>query len=244
MATRKAILRAVAGFLALLVLAAALLGAYLDQVATRAVNRWLSAAFPVPASVQKVSIRPFQGRIDVAGLRIANPPGFAHKEFLTLRKGEMEVRLASLRTDEIVAERVRTEGLTVRLERSGRRENAREIFAPVSGKDSKGKDGKRFRIRQLVLSEALVSFPFAGGERVATVDLITIDEPLGKEKGVLLREVIAQVVSRSVRAGAGQGVERAFLGSLSALREGAGKAGQAGKSALDKIKGFFKGNGR
>ena len=244
MRTRQALLRAGAGVLALFVLAVLLLGIYFDQVAPRAVNGWLSSAFPVPASVQKVKVRLLAGKIEVAGLRIANPPGFAHREFLTLRKGEMDLRRTSLWTDEIVAESVRTEGLIVRLEKIEGRQNTREIFPPGPRKDSEGKDGKRFRIRRLVLLNTLLTYPVPGGEQVATVERLEIEEPLGKERSALLREVVAQVVARSVRAGAGQTVERALAGTLSAGREGTGQAGRAGKSAADKIKELFKGSGR
>jgi len=243
MRNRQATLRAGAGFLALFVLAVFLLGIYFDQVATRTVNGWLSSAFPVPASVQKVKVRLLAGTVEVAGLRIANPSGFAHREFLTLRKGEMDLRRTSLWTDEIVAESVRTEGLVVRLEKIEGRQNTREIFPSGPRKDPQEK-GKRFRIRRLVLLNTLLSYPVAGGEQVATVERLEVEEPLGKERSALLREVVAQVVARSVRAGAGQSVERALAGSLSAVREGAGQAGRAGKSAADKVKVLFKGSGR
>lgn len=244
MRNRQSILRVGAGFLALFLLVALLLGVYLDQAATRAVNQWLSSAFPVPASVQKVKVRLLAGTVEVAGLRIANPSGFAHREFLTLRKGEMDLRRTSLWTDELVAENVRTEGLVVRLEKIEGRQNTREIFPSGSRKDPQEKGGKRFRIRRLVFLNTLLSYPVAGGEQVATVERLEIEEPLGKERSALLREVIAQVVARSVRAGAGQSVERALAGSLSAVREGAGQAGRAGKTAADKGKDLFKGSGR
>jgi uncharacterized protein involved in outer membrane biogenesis len=194
--------------------------------------------------VEKVKVRLLAGNVEVTGLRIANPQGFAHREFLTLKKGELDVRLASLWTDEIVADGIRTDGLVVRLEKIDGRQNAREIFPPGSRKDSKEEMGKRFRIRRMLLKNTLLSFPVAGGEQVATVERLEIEEPLGKERSALLREVIAQVIARSVRAGAGQAVERALAGSLSAVREGAGQAGRAGKSAGDRIKGLFKGSGR
>lgn len=218
--------------LALLLTAFLLLGLFLDHAVTAAANRWLAASFSVPASVRKVTVSPLRGRVEAIGLRIENPPGFAQKEFLTMKRGELKVKLGSLAAGEIVAEWVRTEGLTVQVERSRGRENAREVFAQGAEKDPGKNEGKRFRIKKLILADTLVSFPFAGGQRVATLGLLTIDDPLGKDKGALLRDVVAQAVSRSLRAGAGQGLD------------GAEKAVRAGRSAADKVKGLFTGSGR
>mgnify|MGYP001237706502 CR=1 FL=1 len=244
MAIGKTVVRAGAAILALFLLAVFLLGVFFDKAATRAANEWLSSAFPVPAGVEKVKVRLLSGNVEVTGLRIANPKGFAHKEFLTLKKGEMDVRLSSLWTDEIVAERLRTDGLVVRLEKVGGRQNTREVFPPGSRKEAKEEGGKRFRIRRMVLNNTLLSFPVTGGEQVATLERLEIDDPLGKEKNAHLREVIAQVITRSVRAGAGQAVERTLGVSLSAVREGAGQAGRTGKSSGNRTKGLFKGDGR
>lgn len=103
---------------------------------------------------------------------------------------------------------------------------------------------KRFRIRRMVLNNTLLTYPVAGGEQVATVERLEIEEPLGRDRSALLREVIAQGIARTVRAGAGQAVERSLAGSLSAVREGTGQPGRAGRSAGDGIKGNIKGSGR
>ncbi|MBF8259614.1 MAG: hypothetical protein HW377_1988 [Actinobacteria bacterium] len=240
----KEIIRAGAGILALLAVAVFLLGRYLDRAATLAANEWLSSSFTVPAGVEKVRVRLLSGKFEATGLRIANPNGFAHREFLTLKKGEMDVRIPSLWTGEIVAESLRGEGLIVRLEKIDGRQNAREIFPAGSRKDAKETGGKRFRIRRMALRNALLTFPVSGGEQVATVERLEVEEPLGKGRSAPLREVIAQVVARTVREGAGQSVERAFAGSLSAVRDGAGQPGRAGNSAGDGKKRIFKGSGR
>ncbi|MBI5343675.1 MAG: hypothetical protein HZB63_10280, partial [Deltaproteobacteria bacterium] len=185
MRNRQATLRTGAGFLALFVLAVFLLGVYFDQVATRAVNGWLSSAFPVPATVQKVKVRLLAGTVEVAGLRIANPSGFAHREFLTLRKGEMDLRRISLWTDEIVAESIRTEGLVVRLERIEGRQNTREIFPSVPRKDLQEKSGKRFRIRRLVFLNTLLSYPVAGGEQHGGIRRGPVEDLVGDLLGEL-----------------------------------------------------------
>ncbi len=229
MRTRQDLLRAGAGVLALLVIAILLLGVWFERMATGAVNRWLSAAFPVPASLQKVKLRLPTGNVEAVGLRIGNPAGFAHREFLTLRKAEMEIRLSSLWTDEIVAENVAAEGLIVRLEKLEGRQNAREIFQSGTGKESKENEGKRFRIRRLVLRNTLLTYPVAGGEQVATVDRMEIEEPLGGN-GAHLREAIARMAVRSLRAGAGPAAERGLAGFLPMARDGAGKPARAGKS--------------
>lgn len=237
----RSLLRAGAVLLGLLLVASLILGAFLDRAATRAVNMWLSSAFPVPASIDKVKVRLLAGKVEGTGLKIANPPGFAHREFLTLRKGEMDIGIASLWKDEIVAESVLTDGLVVRVESRDGRRNAQEIFPAGSRKEPKEEAGKRYRIRRMVLVNTLLSYPVSGGEQVAAVERLEIDEPLGKDRSVLLREVLAQVVSRSVRYGAGQAAERMLAGSLPAVRGGAVRAG---KSAGDGTRKALPGSGR
>lgn len=229
MRTWQDLLRAGAGLLALFVIAAFIAGYFFDRAAAEAVNRWLAATFPVPASVQNVKLRLLSGDMEAAGLRIGNPPGFAHKEFLTLRKAEMDISLVSLWTDEIVADSVRTEGLIVRLERIEGRQNAREIFQQGPGKEVR--EGKRFRIRRLVLVNTLLTYPVPGGEQVATVERMEIEEPLGKGKGAHLREALARLAVGSLRAGAGQAAERGLAGFLPAGRDGARPPGRAEKAA-------------
>ncbi|MBI5575921.1 MAG: hypothetical protein HY896_06105 [Deltaproteobacteria bacterium] len=236
MRTWQDLLRAGAGLLALFVISGFFLGYFFDRMATGAANKWLDSAFHAPASAQQVKLRLLSGDVEVAGLRIGNPSGFVHKEFMTLRKAEMDVRLLSLLSDEIVADCVRTEGLIVRLERIEGRQNAREIFRPSVGKDGKEvkegnkKEGKRFRIRRLVLRNTLLTYPVPGGEQVATVESMEIDEPLGREKSAGLGDAIAQLAVRSLRAGAGQAAERGLAGFLPAERDGAGSPGRARKT--------------
>lgn len=223
--------RAGAGILALLVVAVLLLGIWFDRAATGAANRWLDSAFTVPAGLQKVKLKLLTGNIEAAGIRIGNPDGFAHREFLTLKKAEMDVRISSLWTEEIVAESVLADGLIVRLERIEGRQNVKEIFRPGPGKEPVKEEGKRFRIRRLVLRNALLTYPVAGGEQVATVERMEIEEPLGGGSGVLLREAVARMAVRSLRAGAGQAAERGLAGFLPSARDAAGKPARAGKSA-------------
>lgn len=237
----RVVLRAAGIALGILLLAFIVAGFFLDRLVTAAANRMLGASFTVPARVEAVSLRLLSGTVVVTGMRIANPPGFSHPDFLTLRRGEMGVRLSSLRTDEIVVDRIRTEGLTVRLEKSGSRENTAEIFSRKSGKPRKDEAGKRLRVRRLLLEKTTVSLPLLGGEKELASERVAIEEPTGKGKGELVSDVIGQIVAESIRATAGDSAGRAFLAPLSGL---GGEAARAGQSAGDRIKGIFKDLGR
>ncbi len=235
------VLRAAAIVLGILLLAFFAAGVFLDRIVTAAANRMLASSFTVPAHVDSVSLGLVTGTVVVKGLRIANPPGFSQPDFLALRRGEMGVRLASLRTDEIVVDRIRTDGLTVRLEKSGSRENTGEIFPRKPGKAGKSGAGKRLRVRRLLLENTTVSFPALGREKEVTAARVAIDEPTGRAKGALLSDVIGQIVAESIRATAGEAAGRAFLDPLATL---GGGVGRAGKSAADGIGGFLKDLGR
>ncbi len=230
-------LRAAGIVLGILLLAFVATGLFLDRIATAAANRMLAASFTVPARVDSVSLGLVTGTVVARGLRIANPPGFSHPDFLTLRRGEMSVRLASLRTDEIAVDRIRTEGLTVRLEKSGNRENTEGVFArkPARARKAAG-PGKRLRVRRLLLEGTTVSFPVLGREKEVEAERVAVDEPTGRAKGALLSDVIGQIVAESIRATAGETAGRAFLDPLATL---GGGVGRAGKSAGDGIRGFL-----
>lgn len=235
MRSRQGLLRAAAGILALSVFTALILSWLFDRMATNAANRWLSAAFTVPASVKKIKLRLPSGDVEVSGLKIGNPSGFANREFLTLRKARMDIDFSFLWKDEIVAESVLAEGMIVRLERTERRQNAKEIFAPAPGKASRDGEGKMFRIKRLVLADTLLAYPVVGGQQVAAVERMEIEDPLGREKSFPLRGAIARVAARSIRAG-GKAAEGDLAGFFPAARESTGKSTRSRKPAAGKAK--------
>jgi hypothetical protein len=218
MRTWREYLPAGAGLLGLFFLLFLLFCFYFDRAATKAANRWLAASFPYPAGVKNVKLRLWKGNIETQGLRIESPPGFAHREFLTLKKAEMDLRLTSLWSDEIVADSILADGLIVRLENVEGRRNAREIFRADSVKEG-GDAGKRFQVRRIVLLNTLFTYPVPGGEQVAAVARMEIEDPLGKGKAPFVKDVIARMVARSIRAGVGQAAERAMAGSFPAAKE-------------------------
>lgn len=228
---------AVLGVLILLLVVA---GFFSDRLATAATNRLLSESFPVPASVRSVHVGLLSGRVTLEGLRIANPAGYAHPEFLVLRRGQLHVRLLSLRSAEVVVDLIRTEGLTVRIENAAGRRNVDEIFPRKGPGGKKDEGGKRIAVRRIVLRGTTVSFPMGGGEQIASVEEIVLDEPTRKGKGVLLNDLVAQVTARSIRAAAGNAAG-SVLGSLSGL---GGQTGRAGKGIPDSVGGIFKGIGK
>ena len=161
------LLKLLVGGILLLVIAAFLGLLFLDRGAKAAVEHGVTASLGARTEVGSVSIRPFAGSVDIAGLRIANPEGFSDKPMLELGGAGLAVSLRSLASDEVEVSRLELSGAHLRLEGKGLRTNYGAVLerlksgrgpddsAPKPDAGSSG-PGKRFVVRELVIRDTRV----------------------------------------------------------------------------------------
>ena len=98
---------------AFVVLLALVLGLYLliDRGASAAVEKGVSYALAVPASVGGVKLQPFDGIIGIEELSISNPAGFSDQPMLGLKRALLHVQLSSLMGDLVEVQSFELDGV-------------------------------------------------------------------------------------------------------------------------------------
>ncbi|NOT28812.1 MAG: hypothetical protein HOP15_00010 [Planctomycetes bacterium] len=197
-----------------LLLSLVLLGAvfFADALAKRAIERGGTYALGVETRLDGASLGLVSGEFALAGLAVANPPGFAQPNFFTLRSTELELPLNALMQDRITIPLLTLEGIGVDLERNAsgtnygvildnlKRFETGEATAQEDGAD--GGTGKTFLLEKLVIRDvrAAVNLLPAGGD--LTKLSLSIPEIVVEDLGsdMTLAEICALVVKTVIQA--------------------------------------------
>ena len=135
-----------------------------------------------------MSVQPFAGRIDIAGVRIANPPGFSNEPFFSLGGGRVEVDLGTLTEHVVVLPVIALRDITLRLERKGNRANYDALLAGAGGggdstpAGSDGGGGPGVVVRELTIDG--VTAHIDGGVVLDSRRALTVEVPK-----IVLRDV-------------------------------------------------------
>lgn len=186
-----------------------------------AVERGGTRALGVETRLESAKLGLFAGTLDLAGLRVANPPGFRREHFLTLERGEVEVALGSLASERIEAPRLLLEGVELDLERRDDASNYGTILESLERFQGEGDEpsaGEEEEARSLVVREVVVrgvsahvSLSALGASVSETVSVPEIRLTDVGEKTV--PELVAELVTAllDVSAGSLEGVVPADL---------------------------------
>jgi hypothetical protein len=213
-------MRFLAAALAALVLLAVAVFFYLGPLLGKAIERGAESALGVETSIDSVRPGLLSGRLELSGLRVANPPGFASPDFLSLREGRLAVGLASLRADTVEIPELTLEGIELHLERKVRagtnygaildhlrRFETTEASKPAEASAGEEAPSKKFVIRELLIQDVAARLrlaPELGRLMEADVEVPEIrleNVGSGAEGGVRLDElsgVILRVVLDAV----------------------------------------------
>jgi hypothetical protein len=136
--------RRLVGVAIALVLLVVIIGAVvfwrIDMLAKRGVEAGASYALGVPTTVRSVDVGLLKGTVELDGLRVANPQGYASPHFLTLDDGTTAVALDSLRSDIIRIPELRLADIDVVLQKdSAGRANYQVIMENIEKLGSKDK---------------------------------------------------------------------------------------------------------
>jgi hypothetical protein len=203
--------------LVLLLLAGLFLGVtYAGSLVRRAVEKGGTHVLGVETKLEEASLGVLAGKLGLDGLTVANPPGFQREHFLSLRRTEVEVSLASLRSERIESPLLLLEGLDLDLERKGDQTNYGVILANLERFQKTGEEpppaeepageGKRFVIRQVVLRDisAHVSLSALGQQidRTVTLPELRLDNVGNDEQSLrsLISQIVTAVLEASVRS--------------------------------------------
>lgn len=208
----------------------------LDHLVKSAIGNYGSAMTGAKVKVEKVDIRPTDGRGTLEGLQIGNPPGFKSPYALKVGTVELEVELSSLTQDVVVVRKIAVIAPDVIYEKADAitnfdaiQKNIEKYLGPAS-KDSKA---KKLIVTEFIIrgAKAHATAPFVGDK---TIDAELPDlhlRDLGKAKGGLTPGELGQEVTNAL--------EQRLMASLSFDRL-VKSIGSALEKTGKTIKGWFK----
>jgi hypothetical protein len=194
--------------LSVLLLLVILGGAYwlhgnLDHLVKSGIGRYGSAMTGATMTVERVEIKPTDGRGTLSGLLIGNPAGFKSPYALKVGTVELEVELSSLTQDVVVIKKIAVVSPDVIYEKGDAMTNFDAIqknIAQYLGLSSNDAKGKKFIVQEFIISgaKAHATAPFVGDKTITAglPDLHLRD--LGKAKGGLTPGELGQEITNAL----------------------------------------------
>ena len=208
---------------------------YLDGIAQAAIERGSTYALGVDTTIDSARIGLVSGSFRVAGLEVANPPGFEDPRFLHVNKARLDLQTSSLRKPTVIVPLFAIDGLEVDLDKQRGKANYEVILdnlakfeseEPEPAPEADASPGKRFVIQEVVIRDLLAHVRVVERGGVPQVDLLVPEVRLRDPGGgqamtpaqvtnLLVKTVLASIA----KAGAGLpgGVANALSKSLGKL---------------------------
>lgn len=206
----------------------------LDAIVKAAIEKYGSEAAGTPVQVQTVEIGLKEGRGSVAGLTVANPPGFSKEPIFRLGGITLDLDTASLTSDLPMVEEIRIGAPTFRYEVNQQaqtnlaviQQNLKQFSA------SRGSAGQRAQptakesgqprllVKRLTIEggQGTLDLTAVGGKlmeaKLPPVTLTNIGGKQGVTPAVLGETVLAALLKNLEQTAARQGVEQAIRGKL------------------------------
>lgn len=230
----RILIRAATLLFALALVAALVAWFMVDRIARSAVEHASSSAIGVPVSLRSISIRPFAGAVRLAGLSVANPPGYTDSPILVLDRGGVEVKVSTLLEEQVQLSRLELDGIDVRIEQRLGGSNIKDLIANMPSSppaDPNAPPGKRFMIEQLSVRNIRVSaelLPVLG--KATTLDFVikeikVADLDSDNAAGILLPQVTHEVVTAILAAIVEELIVKAPGNLVAGLGEGLDRLG-------------------
>lgn len=206
----KLIVKVVGGLFAvviLLVVVALGFGLFnLDRIVEESVARFGPEITGTPVSLEKSSLKPWNGAGSLSGLSIGNPEQFGAENAFSLGEIAIDVDLSSLRTDVIVIDSITILQPEILYINDGSTDNLRALMANVTSRLGSGSESetapegaaKKIIIDEFVFSQGKVSASHALlGERRLNINLPDLQlSGIGRESGgATVKEAGEQIFS-------------------------------------------------
>jgi hypothetical protein len=251
----------------ILVLVFVLFTMFGNQAIKVGIETGATSALKVGVNLDDVKLSILRVTLQLSGLKIKNPSGYQHAEFLTLGKAMVTLKTSSLLGDTIEIEKIQMDDIQLTLEQKGvTTNNLQEILNALPKSDEKSsqpapeqKAGKKLHIGELAINGVEVKvklLPIPGKVDTVTLRLNPIVmKDLGSDKPINTAELTAKIL-RAIAGGIteqgkdllptdminsiGQGLFRGGEKVFEAGTQTLEKAaGGVGKGAADAIKGIF-----
>ena len=213
-----------------------------------------TAALKVGVSLQDVNLSLWGGTLELAGLKVENPAGYQHPEFLTIAKAAVALRVGSLLSHTVEIRKIQFDDIQLTLEQKNlTTNNLQEILnsLPKSEKEaskveekSQAQSGKKLHIQELTINGVQVKvklLPVPGKADTITLRLNPIVlKDLGSDKPIDTAQLSVKILKAIAGGITEQGKDLLPTDIINSLGSGLteqGKkvletAGQAGEGIL------------
>jgi len=243
---KKLLVRLVLAVVVLVVVAGVVGYLWLDTIAKEAVQRGGTYAMGVDTTVDKVSLRPFAGQLQMQGLNVANPKGFNGAHLMQTGTFELELVPSSLMDKTIVLKKFELDGLDMYIDQQMPRSNISVIMDNLKKlgdekpKDQKPSEGKNYRVDLITIRNVVAHVKVLAGPeltiKIPEIQLknVTGDNAAGVALPVLVARILPAIVAAVLESGKGvlpPELAMALRGDVSAL------TAQLGGQAQQMVKG-------
>lgn len=231
------------------------------------VEKTASSTLGVPVTVKSIDLSILRGKVEIKGLVVKNPPGYANETLLELGEGVVNLDIGSLMSDTIKIRLVKLDNTKLTIEQKGLTNNLNEILDKLPKEEKAApkteKPGKNLTVNKLEITNTNVNvklLPIPGKSDTVSLKLDPIVmENLGTDKKLSVASLVAKVMGALAMGVAKQGAGLlpddmvkgigSTLGKTAELGKDAVKEGQkalekttdVGKDAVEGIKGLFGG---
>jgi hypothetical protein len=201
-----------------------------------------TSALRVGVSLDDVNLSILKGTLELSGLKIENPAGYQHPEFLTLDKAMVALKISSLLSDTIEIEKIQMDNIQLTIEQKDlMTNNLEEILnalpkseekapQPEASQKTEQKAGKQLLIRELVINGVEVKVkPLPTPGKVDTIPLRLnpiVMKDLGSDKPLNTAELSAKILKAIAGGITEQGKDLLPMDIINSIGEGLAKEGQ------------------
>ena len=179
----------------------------LDAIIKQVIEDVGSEVVGTPVSVSKVKFTLQEGRGEIDGLTIANPPGFNSRNAFTMDKVVVQVEPGSITGPVIVISEVTVDGAKITAEQKGKTTNLTELsngMTPASEEPAPPSSGEATDVRLM-----LEQFAFTNnsatvkteqfGDKTLNVPAIRLSNIGDRETGLTPNQLASQMVSAVIK---------------------------------------------
>lgn len=230
---------------AVVLLIVVLVGVYFvrNMLVERAVEAGSTYALGVETDLGSAALEIRGGSLELNNLEVSNPEGFKTNNFLTLRRGILDVQAGSVLDDEVVVDSFIIEGVTLNLEQKDKNGNYQVLLDNIKKMNlSSSEESQRFRIGLIALRDINVtgSLDLMGKSWEKTFKINNFQlRDVGGDTGAKIGEVTATIVKNLISKALSEGnglLPEGFGKNLSDLKEQGVE--KVKTEATDALKGF------
>lgn len=218
----RRILTALAAVVVILLVVAWLL---INPLAKAGVERGAGHALGVETSMDRMSVKLFQGQVVMDGLQSANPEGFDTPHFFRSGQFDIKLRGGTVLSDPVELDHFVLNGLDLNIEQKLTGSNVSKIlenlrrFEKDQPDEAEKKPGKRLKINRIEIRDVVAHFHIPGLREI-TVNLPVVElenVTMGEEGGVPVSKIVARVLPAVLAAVLEQGHDVLPAGTLDDL---------------------------